>query len=130
MDVDEVVDKEVTKVVEVVSKRRDGDWGWSQRGVDEEDRPNEEDMADEVQAEEDEGELVGRHFKDTELELLDSDGTTWLVINVVHICYIRKDRGTNKTTAWECSGRRRLGCEFKTTKPEGPAGLVLSQPSR
>ena len=99
-------------------------WRWSQRGRP--DRVDEEDRADEVQAEEDEGELVGRHFKDTELELLDSDGTTWLVINEVHICYIRKDRGTNKTTAWECSGRRRLGCEFKTTKP----GLVLSQPSR
>ena len=101
---------DVVVVVEGVSKRGDGDWGWSQRGVDEEDRPNEEDMAeeedisdekdmaDEMQAEEDEGELVGRHFKDTELELLDSDGTTWLVINEVHICYIRKDRGTNKTT--------------------------------
>ena len=40
--------------------------------VDEEDRPDEEDMADkedradEVQAEEDEGELVGKHFKDTD----------------------------------------------------------------
>ena len=86
-----------------------------------------------MQAKEDEGELVGRHFRMyTELELLysDQDGTTWLVINEVHIWYIRKDRGTNKTTAWECSGGRRLGCEFKTTKPEGPVGLVLSQPSR
>ena len=54
-----------------------------------------------MQAEEDEGELVGRHFRMyTELEFLysDQDGITWLVINEVHICYIRKDRGTNKTT--------------------------------
>ena len=41
--------------------------------VDEVDRLDEEDMADEedrsyeVQAEEDDGELVGKHFKDTEL---------------------------------------------------------------
>ena len=40
-----------------------------------------------------------------------------------------KDKGTKKTTAWEYSGRRRLGCEFKirTTNSEGP---VLSQSSR
>ena len=51
-------------------KRGDGD-GANEDRVDEEDRPDEEDMADkedradEVQAEEDEGELVGKHFKDT-----------------------------------------------------------------
>ena len=55
----------------------------------------------------------------------------WLVINKVHICYIRKDRGTKKTSTWECSGRRRLGCEFKmrTTKPEGPGALTIIQMS-
>ena len=55
----------------------------------------------------------------------------WLVINEVHICYIRKDRGTKKTSTWECSGRRRLGCEFKirTTKPEGPGALTIIQMS-
>ena len=55
----------------------------------------------------------------------------WLVINEVHICYIRKDRGTKKTSTWECSGRRRLGCEFKmrTTKPEGPGALIIIQMS-
>ena len=52
-------------------KRGDGD-GANEDRVDEEDRPDEEDMADkedradEVQAEEDEGELVGKHFKDTD----------------------------------------------------------------
>ena len=53
----------------------------------------------------------------------------WLVINEVHICYIRKDRGTKKTSTWECSGRRRLGCEFKmrTTKPESPGALTIIQ---
>ena len=45
-------------------QRRDGD-GANEDRVDEEFRPDEEDMADEVQAEEDEGELVGKHFKDT-----------------------------------------------------------------
>ena len=45
----------------------------------------------------------------------------------VHICYMRKDKGTKKTTAWECSGRRRLGCEFKirTTNSEGPGALSI-----
>ena len=53
--------------------------GMEMERVDEVDRLDEEDMADEedrsyeVQAEEDEGELVGKHFKDTELELLDGD---------------------------------------------------------
>ena len=98
-----------------------------QRGVREEridvdDISDEEDGAIEVQAEE-EGE-VGKNFEDTGLELIggDREGTTWLVINGVHICYMRKDRATKKTTAWECSGRRRLGCEFKirTTNFEGP----------
>ena len=38
-----------------------------------------------------------------------------------------KDKGTKKTTAWECSGRRRLGCEFKirTTNSEGPGALSI-----
>ena len=45
-------------------QRRDG-YGANEDRVDEEFRPDEEDMADEVQAEEDEGELVGKHFKDT-----------------------------------------------------------------
>ena len=95
-----------------------------QRGVREEidDISDEETMADEED---------GENFQNTELELLDGDreGTKWLVINGVHICYMRKDKGTKKTTAWECSGRRRLGCEFKirTTNSEGP---VLSQSSQ
>ena len=69
-----------------------------QRGVREEidDISDEETMADEedgdieVQAEEEEE--VGENFQDTELELLDGDreGTKWLVINGVHICYMRK----------------------------------------
>ena len=92
--------------------------------VEDEDRVDEEDRALE---EEEEG--VGEHFKDTELELLggDREGTTWLVINGVHICYMRKDRGSKKTTAWECAGRRRLGCQFKirTTNSEGPEALSI-----
>ena len=39
-------------------------WRWSQQGSP--DRVDEEDRADEVLAEEDEGELVGKHFKDTD----------------------------------------------------------------
>ena len=78
----------------------------------------EEDDSDD---EEDGGELA-QIIKDTELELIggDQEGCLWLVINGVHICYMRKDRGTKTTTAWKCSGRRRLGCQFKirTTNPE------------
>ena len=108
-----------------------------QRGVREEridvDDDDEEAMADVedgaivVQAEEEgEGE---RNFEDIELELIggEREGTTWLVIDAVHICFMRKDRATKKTTAWECSGRRRLGCEFKirTTNFEGPGALKV-----
>ena len=108
-----------------------------QRGVREEridvDDDDEEAMADVedgaivVQAEEEgEGE---RNFEDKELELIggEREGTTWLVIDAVHICFMRKDRATKKTTAWECSGRRRLGCEFKirTTNFEGPGALKV-----
>ena len=98
--------------------------------VDEEDRADEEGRADEEdRALEEEEEGVGEHFKDTELEPLggDREGTTWLVINGVHICYMRKDRGSKKTTAWECAGRRRLGCQFKirTTNSEGPEALSI-----
>ena len=108
-----------------------------QRGVREEridvDDDDEEAMADVedgaivVQAEEEgEGE---RNFEDIKLELIggEREGTTWLVIDAVHICFMRKDRATKKTTAWECSGRRRLGCEFKirTTNFEGPGALKV-----
>ena len=97
--------------------------------VDEEDRADEEGRADEEDRALEEEEGVGEHFKDTELELLggDREGTTWLVINGVHICYMRKDRGSKKTTAWECAGRRRLGCQFKirTTNSEGPEALSI-----
>ena len=69
----------------------------------EEDMANEEDKANEVAAEEldDEGEGgegVNGLVEDMELELIDGDreGAKWLVINQVHICYIRKDRGTKK----------------------------------
>ena len=108
-----------------------------QRGVREEridvDDNDEEAMADVedgaivVQAEEEgEGE---RNFEDIELELIggEREGTTWLVIDAVHICLMRKDKSTKKTTAWECSGRRRLGCEFKirTTNFEGPGALKV-----
>ena len=56
---------------------------------DEEAMADEEDGAIEVQAEE-EGE-VGKNFEDTGLEPIggDREGTTWLVINGVHICYMR-----------------------------------------
>ena len=50
-------------------KRGDGD-GANEDKADEEDRPGEEDMATRgtrpMQGEEDEGELVGKHFKDTD----------------------------------------------------------------
>ena len=57
-------------------QRRDGD-GANEDRVDEEFRPDEEDMADEVQAEEDEGELVGKHFKDTDSVL--QSLSSWMV---------------------------------------------------
>ena len=46
-------------------KIEDGD-GANEDRLDEEDMADEEDRANEVQAEEDEGELVGKHFKDTD----------------------------------------------------------------
>ena len=41
-----------------------------------------------------------------------------------------KDKGTKKTTAWECSGRRRLGCGFKirTTGPCALSIITMSDP--
>ena len=85
--------------------------------------------AEELDDEGEGGEGVNGLVEDMELELIDGDreGVKWLVINQVHICYIRKDRGTKKTDAWECSGRRRMGCEFKirTTKTGGPGALKI-----
>ena len=65
--------------------------------------------------EEGEGE-GGEGFEDIELELVDGDkdGIKWLIINQVHILYSHERRDTKKSYGWECSGRRRLGCEFKT----------------
>ena len=58
----------------------------------------------------------GEGFEDIELELVDGDkdGIKWLIINQVHILYSHESRDTKKSYGWECSGRRRLGCEFKT----------------
>ena len=89
-----------------------------QRG-DCEDIEEEDDIAEGPELEEELGneEL----FKDTKLEIIEGerDGCNWLVIDDVHICFLRKDKGTKETTLWECSGRRRLGCQFKirTTNP-------------
>ena len=57
----------------------------------------------------------GEGFEDIEFELVDGDkeGTKWLIINQVHILYNHKSRDTKKSSGWECSGRRRLGCEFR-----------------
>ena len=58
----------------------------------------------------------GEGFEDIELELVDGDKDVikWVIINQVHILYNPKSRDTKKSYGWECSGRRRLGCEFKT----------------
>ena len=95
-----------------------------QRG-DCEDIEEEDDIAEGPELEEELGneEL----FKDTKLEIIEGerDGCNWLVIDDVHICFLRKDKGTKETTLWECSGRRRLGCKFKirTTNPDGAGAL-------
>ena len=97
-----------------------------QRG-DCEDIEEEDDIAEGPELEEELGneEL----FKDTKLEIIEGerDGCNWLVIDDVHICFLRKDKGTKETTLWECSGRRRLGCEFKirTTNPDGAGALEV-----
>ena len=40
-------------------------------------------------------------FKDTKLEIIEGerDGCIWLVINDVHICFLRKDKGAKETNA-------------------------------
>ena len=97
-----------------------------QRG-DCEDIEEEDDIAEGPELEEELGneEL----FKDTKLEIIEGerDGCNWLVIDDVHICFLRKDKGTKETTLWECSGRRRLGCEFRirTTNPDGAGALEV-----
>ena len=54
------------------------------------------------------------HFKDAELDIIEGEraGTKWLIINQVHICYKLNSKETKKSVAWECSGRRRLGCSL------------------
>ena len=90
-------------------------------------REEEDDIAEGPELEEELGneEL----FKDTKLEIIEGerDGCNWLVIDDVHICFLRKDKGTKETTLWECSGRRRLGCKFKirTTNPDGVGALEV-----
>ena len=80
------------------------------------------DGGEEGEEEEEEGEGEGggeggggEGFEDIEFELVDGDkeGAKWLIINQVHILYNHKSRDTKKSSGWECSGRRRLGCEFR-----------------
>ena len=44
-----------------------------------------------------------------------------------YICYKLNSKETKKSVAWECSGRRRLGCPFKivTTKVEGSQDISI-----
>ena len=66
-------------------------------------------------------EELGVEIENIHLEMIDGnkDGTKWLVINEVHICYKHKDGGELGGVVWRCSGSRRLDCKFVivTSKP-------------
>ena len=55
----------------------------------------------------------------------------WMCVWTSTLTWRSTRRLTKKTSTWEWSGRRRLGCEFKIrkTKAEGPGALTIIQMS-
>ena len=83
-----------------------------QRG-DCEDIEEEDDIAEGPELEEELGneEL----FKDTKLEIIEGerDGCNWLVIDDVHICFLRKDKGTKETTLLGMFWKKKTGVQIQ-----------------
>ena len=121
-------------VAQIMAQLQGRGRGGDEEGMveDEEERLGAEVASEELEVVDDEGEgqeEQNGHFEDTELEIMEGEraGTKWLFINQVHICYKLNSKETKKSVAWECSGRRRLGCPFKivTTKVEGSQDISI-----
>ena len=74
---------------------------------------------------------VSNHLEDAEtisnhkIELVpgEKDGSEWMILDDIFNLH-KKDKSANETF-WECSGRRRLNCQFKCATFEGEDGMEL-----